>query len=806
MAGIAAYFGPDPRQLDSLAQGLAPRGDFAATWRRDQLGLAVRGAIPVVYTGAYGTGVVVDGVTEPTTLLARYTEHGPAALLPTGNSTEAYALVLADAVQGTLVLARSGDGPPLHYAVVDGAVLIGSEPGTLLAAGVPAEPDPITVDRFLGTGACDDTERTFFAEIRRVLPGSVLEITEAGLRQVPVPAARSGGVPAPLALGWAARQGRVGVRFGQGIAGAALLGVAFVRPDRPNPLPVYSATFPPLDTGEDEYVGRLLGAMPEGAVAAKAVPVGAADVVRGLAHFLIDLGEPVPHPAGFVMWATAREAAGEVDILLDPAGVDGLLGGVTEPPPRGGARVPAQLDRPAEQPAAILAPGTIARLADRVTSRFGVSLRLPYRDVGDTGTKLLRELAELVRRSLPPEAARNAEGVRRCTPTRELLLGLADRVVATFLSDRFARRPWADPRAALAGFADLVAGRRQDAETFWRLYILEHWLRVVVEPQQAGGTREPVGAGSGRGVTVDVDGSRWLRLPVFTPAPVEADLLTDAIGWHVAEIARTAAADRRCQFEQPWYLVVAAEAVAVAQGRAYPSVSRRPGWWARRLSRYDRSATGVQRAIDRYGVLRLLVAAVTGRLTRLVQRLDVGSGPATVTATLAGVGHSGFTDGWPTGRVYNPISASASTGPEDADRVAADLFATVLSMLPPAAAATLHGCAVVATGPEGTTVYGRTGDRTDEFYAVIGADDALGYPPDRAPVAIVIRADAGAEGGGTDGGLEPVRSVDGPAGAEAVEPAVGSRAPVAGDIPARRQAGSRAPQLPVHRTLALLRR
>jgi asparagine synthetase B (glutamine-hydrolysing) len=64
---------------------------------------------------------------------------------------EPYALILADPARGALVLARNGDGPPLYYAETAGGILAASEPGALLAAGVPAEPDEGVVGRFITT-------------------------------------------------------------------------------------------------------------------------------------------------------------------------------------------------------------------------------------------------------------------------------------------------------------------------------------------------------------------------------------------------------------------------------------------------------------------------------------------------------------------------------------------------------------------------------------------------------------------------------------------------------------------------------
>src|SRR5689334_15858783 len=107
MAGIAAYFGAKSGTgvVGALVGGMAPRGDDVADWQGVRLELSVRAGIPQVHTGGYGTAIVVDGVTEPSTILARYADRGSAAVLgapaPFGAAgaapdTEPYAMALAD--------------------------------------------------------------------------------------------------------------------------------------------------------------------------------------------------------------------------------------------------------------------------------------------------------------------------------------------------------------------------------------------------------------------------------------------------------------------------------------------------------------------------------------------------------------------------------------------------------------------------------------------------------------------------------------------------------------------------------------
>ncbi len=201
------------------------------------------------------------------------------ALGPTGllHGQHPYALILAD--QDGIVLARHLDGPPLYYARTPGAVVIASEPAALVSAGIPATPNPQVVERFLASGACDDVPATFFDAIRRVLPGQVVEVGRH-------------------TDGWSIRAHPCAV-MPRSVGSAQARGVG--QPVPPLPMP----------RGEIDVDG-----------------------------FLSDLGEPVPRLADYALWATARAAGGEIDLL--PANGSG---------------------------------GYLSRLADRIATRYGVALR-----------------------------------------------------------------------------------------------------------------------------------------------------------------------------------------------------------------------------------------------------------------------------------------------------------------------------------------------------------------------------------------------------------------------------------------------
>lgn len=308
----------------AIADALAARGPDVASWRAGAAQLVVRAVMPTVSETPNGA-LLLDGDASPSELAAAYAERGPRGLV---KGREAYTLILADLRRGALVLARNGDGPPLYWSRHGGTTYVASEPVALLAAGVPAAPDPETLARFLATGACDDSPATFFAGVRRVLPGQVVELTRDAIRAHEP-------VPTPVAA--VDLSGRLGVRLGAGVRVPALLGAALAQPGRPQPLPVYSVMFPELDRGRD--AAGLLGRFPAGSIRHRALPFFVDEI--DVDAYLQDLGEPTPQLEDWLRWAVARRVAGEVDALLDTGG-----------------------------------QAHLSRLADRVATRFGVALRL----------------------------------------------------------------------------------------------------------------------------------------------------------------------------------------------------------------------------------------------------------------------------------------------------------------------------------------------------------------------------------------------------------------------------------------------
>jgi hypothetical protein len=645
--------------IKALSAALARRGPDAATWHAGGARLLVRAAMPAVHEQD-GIALVVDGIAEVSALASGYATRGPAAL---AGGPEPYALILADPSRGGLVLARNGDGPPLYYAETATGVLAASEPAALLAAGVPAEPDEGVVSRFIATGACDDTAATFYAGIRRVLPGEIVEIT-GGVRTRRTATARDGGGRfARPVLDAALGRGRIGVRFGHGLAGAATVGAALAGAGDPRQLTIYSATFPGLTTAAADYAAAVLGPVAVSGARHRAQPFFADEL--DLDALLADLGEPVPDLDSYLIWATARATAGEVDTLIDTAG--------------GGAH--------------------LARIADRLESRYGVTVRFPLCALASTGPVLRAELAAIVEGTLPTTAARFATGNAAHSlqpPLRDLLLRMRAELAAALLHPRLP----GSQRAARTALAALFTDGQVDAGALFRRYMVERWLRSVAPAEPPRPAPKP---------EKRAGGATWTRSAVTTEAFAHGDKLPEKVAWYVGE--RLAEAGRKA-YREKWCVLVAARPVAVVQGRARPVWDIRPGPLARALHRLARPSAGLdspwtaQVAVEQVGPLRAAFGPAASHGVR---------GPAV--------------DG-----------VAVVLPPEDPDRMAADILAALRSALPAEAYATLVGCAIAGS----TGVLAVAGDLDRDVAEALCADDPF---PAGGPIVVAFCTPPARKGG-----------------------------------------------------------
>lgn len=110
-------------------------------------------------------------------VLAALVSWGPEAV---SRFNGMWALALVDELDGTVLLSRDRFGvkPLFFHRMENGRLLFASEVKTLLAAEPSlAEVDDVQVARFLFLGALAEGERTFYRDVRRLLPGHNLIAT-----------------------------------------------------------------------------------------------------------------------------------------------------------------------------------------------------------------------------------------------------------------------------------------------------------------------------------------------------------------------------------------------------------------------------------------------------------------------------------------------------------------------------------------------------------------------------------------------------------------------------------------------------
>lgn len=90
-----------------------------------------------------------------------------------------FVFVLHDKQKDELFIARDRLGiKPLYYSLFDGRIIFGSEiKGLFSGFGISREPNSTVVQKFLITRVHDDTEETFFKDVKRLMPGHYMIIT-----------------------------------------------------------------------------------------------------------------------------------------------------------------------------------------------------------------------------------------------------------------------------------------------------------------------------------------------------------------------------------------------------------------------------------------------------------------------------------------------------------------------------------------------------------------------------------------------------------------------------------------------------
>ncbi len=386
MCGIAGYVGLPPERgeplLRILADAQAHRGpDGTGHFVHGTVGLAHRrlavidrkGGVQPFRRGPYVliyNGVVYNfrelreelrrlGQTFRTSsdtevVAAAWAVWGAAAL---DRFNGMFALAVTDTRTGETVLVRDQFGiKPLYLSCVPGRVLFASELKPLLATGlVDCRPDELTLFRYLRFRVHDDTDRTFFAGISRLLPGELARISPDGTvvretytslhRQLGEAAAEPGRPYGPDAaeefagtLQTAIRRRLIAdVPIGTALSGgldsstvvATVNGLLLDRDGEAGAIgdrqQSFSAVFPGELNDEERYVD---------AVAARCRSLTVHKVRPSPAGFLADLEdfvrtqeEPTISTGPYAQYCVMRTAAQHVTVMIDGQGADELMAG-----------------------------------------------------------------------------------------------------------------------------------------------------------------------------------------------------------------------------------------------------------------------------------------------------------------------------------------------------------------------------------------------------------------------------------------------------------------------------------------------
>jgi hypothetical protein len=698
-----------PASIDAIAWALGARGADGAVCRLTGPGgacldLAIRAAMPtitrVVSAGAdvaedqideqpLVAALIVDGIASVTALDLAYAERGPAGLVDGGE--QPYAVVLADAERGELVLARNGTGPTLYYARLDDGWLVASEPGALVHAAITPEPDVRVIRRFIQSGTCDEADRTFFARIRRLLPGEAIVLSTAVSGPVRHPIRWRPPVAEDTADAiWAAGSGaRAAVLATPGLAGAAVLGAALHQPERSGPLPTFSVMLGGLG-GPSAGPPAVLAALPMNSVRHTGL-VASLDLSM-VDRFLADMGEPVPDLGIYLLWTVARELTGGVATLVD-----------TTTGTNAGAE----------------------RVADRMLAHYGVAVRSPLR--GRAPDEAV--LASVLRRALPPPIAQRAlADPARTVDSTEVVLALRDEVAAALVPPR----PWSDSAATVTALRRLASGERVDADALLRAFLVERWLAglgphatvpvmAVIVP-----TSELPVVPLRESDEVRVGGDLWRRTPVRTAPIAAGDQLLANTAFYVAN-ALTARGEAPAG---PWFVAISGKVVAVSQKRVSPADAVPAGRAARLLARLARwrwphltHPSAMQVAIDHSGLSSMVGAVLFGGVLPV---------EAEVYPPRAGA--------------LSPADVAVVRAPLRPDDVASSVVAALRLALSRETGRTLAGVAVVSADDTGCRILGFARGPAAESVAhprallsLVLADNPAGQGEQRTPIVIVAQ-------------------------------------------------------------------
>jgi hypothetical protein len=283
-------------------------------------------------------------------------------------------------------------------------------------------------------------------------------------------------------------------------------------------------------------------------------------------------------------------------------------------------------------------------------------------------------------------------------------------------------------RAALDGLRRLDALPVGELERLWRLYLVQRWRSLLAGRRQASiPASRPAAAEE-----LSASGRVWQRHVLASEQLLEHDRVGERVASLVGEFASDETA--RQGMRQPWYILVAAKPLAVAQGRATAIWDIAPGRLARVLTRLRGHRSGrcrardpwtMQVAIEEAGRSRMTLALLVARLGRRAWARRL-AGPAWWVSP-------------PRERACPPAHLAVVAPPYRADDTAGEIVNSLRRRLPREILATLGGCAIVSVDDEGVRRLGWAGPRDDPGLVVRLCDqNPFGQGDERTPVVVAM--------------------------------------------------------------------
>lgn len=746
---------------------------------------------------------------------------------------EAPGIGIGIARDGADVLARRlrPSAPQLYLAPVDGGVLWGTDLAAVVAAraerGLAPAPHEPTVLAYLRGQDVASGSATFFEGVQRLDVGDRVRIGADGAirRERGEEAADAGhGSLAQAVRAAVGTAEQATVLLAEDLGSAALL----VESDAARAVTVHAASARAADGAASPVgVSRALEAVATRAgIAHESVRPSTDQFKKDLADLVRTQGEPFAGLgvyAHFVAVRRAAETGGPGAAVIDATGPrgagfigaaslpqaaarrEGLLPGAVDRARRTlAARRRRALDVDAllqeafveataasgQRPAADRADRDAAAVvaARRNAARFGVDLRLPLLDPAVRAALRPAAGADPAAAAADPASALRALGSLAnpsAAATEPEALAAIDQDAWTgrlkgmlhqvFRSEQFARRPWNDQRAVLEAFEEHIAGRTDGgADVFWRLFLLELWMREVVErdpsvPAPEAGVavsleddhgrfdepepKDPLAANAGKQLDLELadaeGGTIARRYPIRTDKFAADTPMDPEISRYVAEFFT--ALDAALEGEGPevedhraatvghrWNLTVSEKIIAIMQGRSYFVWDVKPTWWATTLSRYvARTPAGIglgdpvtmQLAIQEAGLPRVLLASAAGAAGKVLGRKGLFY-------QVVG-GNVRAIDG-PTEYSVYPANVSAKLPPKDPDAVAEHLNAVIREVVPERWRDAFAGTVVMDANDIGRNTLGKAAPLSAEHYELQFADNPLGQGREQTPMAIVF--------------------------------------------------------------------